>query len=170
MSTPDLQKFAARLKTRKETLRLTLREIADAAGVTTSAVAAWTRGENFPNREVERNVADVLQSDVDWLLGKTDAESDQGRHILREKRLPFGAAAKLPWGNDVDLAEAESLAGRCGLSLEQFVVECVRRFGPACRDAVNKRRAELSSESGPALSPDEGASEAGKVVATKHVR
>jgi transcriptional regulator with XRE-family HTH domain len=93
MSTENLQLFSERVKQRRQTLRLTLKEVADALGVAIATVAQYESGKNFAPRERLKNLSRVLQTTPEWLLG----ESDNG--VLSESI--SSALTSPPW-NELD--------------------------------------------------------------------
>lgn len=83
MSTPNLKNFAERVRSRRKSLRLSLKEVANHVGISVSAVAAWERGENFPRREMEDKLAEILQTSPQWLLGKSEGD------LIAEDTVPY---------------------------------------------------------------------------------
>lgn len=62
---------SARIRALRKQLSLTQQALADAVGVTRSAVISWEKGTYFPEGENLSNLATVLETSTDYLLGKT---------------------------------------------------------------------------------------------------
>lgn len=97
MRTP--QKFAERLRARRNRLNLSQDELAELAKVSPRSIFAWEKGQNMPNSNKLRQLSDALSCGQDWLLGNIEdpALDDPGQNPV---------------------------AGRCREHLEQFLKQC----------------------------------------------
>ena len=77
----DNTKFSDTIVLLRKEKGLTQKELADKLGVTDKAVSRWETGKNYPDIEVLKKLADVLEVSVDDLL--------QGDIKLAEKRKPW---------------------------------------------------------------------------------
>ena len=93
------QKFAERLRTRRNRLNLSQDELAELAKVSPRSIFAWEKGQNMPNSNKLRQLSDALSCRQDWLLGNVDdpALDDSGQNPV---------------------------AGKCREYLEQFLKQC----------------------------------------------
>jgi transcriptional regulator with XRE-family HTH domain len=92
----NLQKFSSRVKKRRKELRLTLQEVADAVGLSVSAVSAWESGKNFPERDKEEALARVLETDKRWLLEDEPDETRLSEEAMQSLRVTSRMAKKTP--------------------------------------------------------------------------
>ncbi|HHW89456.1 MAG TPA: helix-turn-helix transcriptional regulator [Clostridiales bacterium] len=76
--------FAKRLKNLRIDNGLTQQELADAIGTTRSAVAQWESGNNRPISKTIEKIAEVLNTDVNYLLGtETIQQSELERKLIQ---------------------------------------------------------------------------------------
>ncbi len=61
-----------RIRELRKRLRLTQETLASLVGVSRSAVISWEKGSYFPEGENLSNLATILETSTDYLLGKTD--------------------------------------------------------------------------------------------------
>lgn len=72
----QLEGVGGRIRSRREKLGLTQRDVASALQVSGQAVSKWERGENAPDVGVLVELARLLGVSVDWLLGSYAVERD----------------------------------------------------------------------------------------------
>ncbi|MFA6450315.1 MAG: helix-turn-helix domain-containing protein [bacterium] len=72
----DMKEFGARIRERRELLRLRQSDIAGALQISVQAVSKWERGENAPDITTLPELARLLGVSIEWLLGVTTPESD----------------------------------------------------------------------------------------------
>ncbi|MDN5344587.1 MAG: repressor LexA [Clostridia bacterium] len=70
--------FAARLKFYREKKGLSQQELADALGVSRSAVTKYEAGERFPDEAILLKIANVLGCSLDSLMGRNDRSAPGG--------------------------------------------------------------------------------------------
>jgi transcriptional regulator with XRE-family HTH domain len=66
------QKFAERLRTRRNRLNLSQGELAELAGVSPRSIFAWENGQNLPTTNKLHQLSAALSCRQDWLLGNVD--------------------------------------------------------------------------------------------------
>jgi DNA-binding XRE family transcriptional regulator len=76
-SSAVLEAVGERIRTRRERLGLTQRDVANGLQVSAQAVSKWERGENAPDVGVLLALSRLLGVSLDWLLGG-HAPSDEG--------------------------------------------------------------------------------------------
>lgn len=64
--------WGRRIKDRRKALGLNQGDLADAIAVTQAAVSRYESGENNPTADVLIELAQVLKTSTDWLLGRTN--------------------------------------------------------------------------------------------------
>ena len=72
--------FKERLKTLREENHWSQDELADRLKITKSAVSTYERGKNYPRFAVLDQMADVLDVDINYLLGNSDERGSYPRH------------------------------------------------------------------------------------------
>ncbi len=72
----DMKEFGARIRERREALRLRQSDISGALQISVQAVSKWERGENAPDIATLPALAKLLGVSIEWLLGATTPESD----------------------------------------------------------------------------------------------
>jgi len=72
----DMKAFGARIRERREGLRLRQSDIAGALQISVQAVSKWERGENAPDIASLPELARLLGVSIEWLLGATTPDSD----------------------------------------------------------------------------------------------
>ncbi len=72
----DMRAFGARIRDRRETLRLKQSDISGALQITVQAVSKWERGENAPDISMLSALARLLGVSIEWLLGATHPDRD----------------------------------------------------------------------------------------------
>lgn len=73
MSTSSVEVFEERLRTARESRRLSQGALAERAGLQPSAVSHFETGTRKPSFENLRRLADALRVSTDYLLGRTTA-------------------------------------------------------------------------------------------------
>lgn len=68
-----------RIRTRRERLGLTQRDVANGLQVSAQAVSKWERGDNAPDIGVLVALSRLLGVSLDWLLGGHDVGTEGGR-------------------------------------------------------------------------------------------
>src|SRR6266498_4696122 len=76
MAALELVAIGERIRSRREKLRRTQRDLANALQVSSQAVSKWERGENAPDVGVLVGLARLLDVSVDWLLGGYTPDRD----------------------------------------------------------------------------------------------
>jgi class 3 adenylate cyclase len=76
MAALELEAIGERIRSRREKLRRTQRDVANALQVSGQAVSKWERGENAPDVGVLVDLARLLDVSVDWLLGGYTPDRD----------------------------------------------------------------------------------------------
>lgn len=71
--------FNIRMKERRIEKGLTTRDIADALGVEIRTVQLYEKGERRPDFERLSEIANMLETSTDYLLGRTDDPTPPGR-------------------------------------------------------------------------------------------
>lgn len=66
--------FAKRLKQMMEFRKISVQQLADKISVTRSSVYTWLDGKYLPSLEVFITIADVLEVNALWLIGKSDVQ------------------------------------------------------------------------------------------------
>lgn len=79
MTSSVVQAVGQRIRTRRERLRLTQRDVANGLQVSAQAVSKWERGENAPDVGVLVALSQLLGVSLDWLLGGHDVGTEGGR-------------------------------------------------------------------------------------------
>ena len=74
-----LEAVGERIRTRRERLGLTQRDIASGLQVSAQAVSKWERGENAPDVGVLVALSRLLGVSLDWLLGGHDVGTEGGK-------------------------------------------------------------------------------------------
>lgn len=67
-----MAQFDKILKLLRTEKNMSQQELADALGISKSAVNMYERGERQPNFEVLESIADYFNVDIDYLLGRTN--------------------------------------------------------------------------------------------------
>jgi transcriptional regulator with XRE-family HTH domain len=76
----DMAAFATRLKTLRESRKLTQTRLAELIGVNSRAYNRWERGNFIPQLETLMKIADVLNVTLDELTGRTTTVSEPAVH------------------------------------------------------------------------------------------
>jgi transcriptional regulator with XRE-family HTH domain len=74
--------FSKRIKELRILNNLTQKELAELLGISYSAVGQWESGRNTPTAKMLEKIADILKTDVNYLLGTETVQQS-----LLEKRL-----------------------------------------------------------------------------------
>lgn len=99
----DLSKiFAHNLSIILNTLGLTQREVAEKLGCTEQAVSMWIRGKAYPPQKRLYELADVLNVDVRYLVGKLPLTDEEGAPAF-EPAPPSPTAAEVFGSPDDDV-------------------------------------------------------------------
>lgn len=64
--------YRVRLKELRNERDLTLEEVAEVIGVSTSALSGWEHGYRKPNIDVMKKISSLYQTSVDYIIGLTD--------------------------------------------------------------------------------------------------
>lgn len=91
----DLGAMGERIRSRRELLRLTQRDVAVALQVSGQAVSKWERGENAPDLSILVSLSHLLGVSTDWLLGSyaPDGELFEAT-VLATDLVGFGARSE----------------------------------------------------------------------------
>jgi transcriptional regulator with XRE-family HTH domain len=83
------KEFGARLKQRREALKLTQEAVADTAGVSRTSYLGYEAGTHFPKDHALARIAEVLDTSVDWLMrgpaAKAETLADGGESAEPER-------------------------------------------------------------------------------------
>ena len=70
--------MANRIQMARKAQGLTQKEFGEALGLTQATVSAWEVGRNEPNYKVLREIAQVLNCSIEYLMGYTPSETETG--------------------------------------------------------------------------------------------
>lgn len=73
----QLDEVGRRLRERRELRSLTQADVARALGISPQAVSKWERGENAPDIALLCDLSRLLDTSVDWILGKYEAMANE---------------------------------------------------------------------------------------------
>lgn len=99
-------KFGVRLKELREEAGLTMRQLADAIGVSDAAVCKWENGAAEPKASYIMKLAEFFDCTTDYLIGN-DGEYASGDKIVAAARLSTGKKTKLR----IYTADGKSVSG-----------------------------------------------------------
>lgn len=68
-------KFADRIKTARENLSLTQKELGNKVSVSRASVNAWEMGISIPSTDKIAELANILNVSTDYLFGKDDTDT-----------------------------------------------------------------------------------------------
>lgn len=69
-----MSKFAERLRTLRDDMGLSQKDLADFVGTSKSSINMYERGEREPGFRMQENLADFFNVSIDFLLGRKDVE------------------------------------------------------------------------------------------------
>lgn len=72
----DKNTLAKRIKELRQKKDLTQRQLAKMANTTPTSVSAYEKGQKTPSIEVLCNIANALETSVDWLCGNTESKGN----------------------------------------------------------------------------------------------
>lgn len=72
----DKNTLSKRIKELRQKKNLTQRQLAKMANTTPTSVSAYEKGQKTPSIEALCNIANVLETSVDWLCGNLESKGD----------------------------------------------------------------------------------------------
>lgn len=72
----DKNTLSKRMKELRQGKNLTQRQLAKMANTTPTSVSAYEKGQKTPSIEVLCNIANALETSVDWLCGSLESKGD----------------------------------------------------------------------------------------------
>ena len=72
----DKNTLSKRMKELRQGKNLTQRQLAKMANTTPTSVSAYEKGQKTPSIEALCNIANVLETSVDWLCGNLESKGD----------------------------------------------------------------------------------------------
>lgn len=72
----DKNTLSKRMKELRQKKNLTQRQLAKMANTTPTSVSAYEKGQKTPSIEALCNIANVLETSVDWLCGNLESKGD----------------------------------------------------------------------------------------------
>ena len=68
--------LSKRIKELRQEKNLTQRQLAEKANTTATSISAYEKGQKNPSIEVLCNIANALETSVDWLCGNTESKGN----------------------------------------------------------------------------------------------
>lgn len=68
--------LSKRIKELRQEKNLTQRQLAENANTTATSISAYEKGQKTPSIEVLCNIANALETSVDWLCGNTESKGN----------------------------------------------------------------------------------------------
>lgn len=68
--------LSKRIKELRQEKNLTQRQLAEKANTTATSISAYEKGQKTPSIEVLCNIANALETSVDWLCGNTESKGN----------------------------------------------------------------------------------------------
>lgn len=72
-----MEKFENRLRRLRIERGYTQSDLARALGISRSSIGMYEKGYRSPDLEIIREIADLLQADLNYLIGRADTQEDQ---------------------------------------------------------------------------------------------
>lgn len=72
-----MNEFGSRLKSLRNSKKLSQRELAERFNISQSAIAYYESGKKEPNHEMLQRLADFFKVSIDYLLGRTGIRTDE---------------------------------------------------------------------------------------------
>ncbi|MBE7462405.1 MAG: helix-turn-helix domain-containing protein [Planctomycetes bacterium] len=122
----NLKDLGRRIRGQREKCRLKQSDIAHALGITAQAVSKWERGENAPDIAVLLDLSRILSVNVDWLLGRVEAQdstfpatvlcTDMDGYAVRASSMPPRDVAT--WANGIFYQVTEAVIDHSGVPVK----------------------------------------------------
>lgn len=96
---------SARIKEKRKGQRLTQQELADKIGVSLMTVLRWEKGERTPNALIMPQIAEVLNTSVEYLMGLQSSSEIPPVSQVEPKKEAVSSPTMAYWGGVLDNAK-----------------------------------------------------------------